>query len=80
MWSGGNSLLPRMAKVWTVDDGVSGALKVTEAQHSKGKHRDSVPVQSYMNFYNLAKEYCPKVTLFHLSKEDEETTTEEDKP
>ena len=33
-----------------------------------------------MVFYNLAKEYCPKVTMFHLSKKDEETTKEEDKP
>ena len=63
-----------------VNDGVGGALKAREAQYSKGKYRDSVSVRSYMNFYNLAKEDCPKVTLFHLRKENVETNTEEDKP
>ena len=37
-------------------------------------------VQNYSDFYELAKEYCPKITLFKLGKEEVETSTATDKP
>ena len=61
-------------------DGIRGSLKVRVAEHAKGKHRDNVMVQNYSDFYKFAKEYCPKITLFKLGKEEVETSTANGKP
>ena len=63
-----------------VCDGVGGALKARVAEHSKGKHRDDVSVQNYVDFYELATKYCPKIKLFLISKEEVESATELEKP
>ena len=63
-----------------VCDGIGGALKACVAEHAKGKHCDEVAVQSYEDFFHLAKKYCPKVTVFLLSKDEVAETTEQDRP
>ena len=63
-----------------VCDGIGGALKARVAEHCRGKHRDNVTVQNYEDFLELAKQLCPKVTLFKLSKEEVQHTTEIEKP
>ena len=55
-----------------VCDGIGGALKARVASHVRGKHRDSVVVQDYVEFYNIVKPYVPKVTLILLRKKDVE--------
>ena len=40
------------------------------AEHAKGKHWDNDMVQNYSDFYEFTKEYCPKITLFKLGKEE----------
>ena len=63
-----------------VCDGVGGTLKSRVAEHAKGKHRDDVTVQTYVDFYELARKYCSSTKLLLISKEEVESITELDKP
>ena len=38
----------------------------------RGKHRDNVVVQNYIEFHNIVKPYVPKVTLLLLKQKDVE--------
>ena len=55
-----------------VCDGIGGTLKSCVRRHVKGKHRDSVVVQDYTEFYKVAKPYVPEITLLLLKQKDVE--------
>ena len=63
-----------------VCDGIGGTLKARASEHARGKHRDNVVIQSYTEFFDIVKQYVPKITLFLLSKEEVEEITDKDKP
>ena len=63
-----------------VCDGIGGSLKARVAEHCRGKKSDNVTVQTFEDFFEVGQRLCPKVTLFKLSKEDVQMTTETDKP
>ena len=63
-----------------VFDGIGGDFKARVVEHCRGKHRDNVTVHNYEVFFELAKQLCPKVTLFKLSKEEVRHTIEIKKP